>query len=140
MLYPVLNGFWLDGDDCGYVAGGYALQTNATAPAVNVKENDKEYEVELAAPGMTKSDFQVSIDKDGCLSIKMEHKEAEHEDAGKVRYLRREFSYANYEQLLQLPDDVDRNGVNAKVEDGILHVTLPRKVEQQDVCKQIEVA
>ena len=140
MLYPVMNSFWFDDDDCGYMTDGWGTKAGTTAPAVNVKENDREYEVELAVPGATKNDFQVSVDKDGCLSIKLERSNAENKDNTPVRYLRREFTYANYEQLLQLPDDVDRESISARVEDGILHVTLPRRVERQDVRRQIEVA
>ena len=122
---------------------------NVTAPAINVKENDKAYEVELAAPGTTKDDFKVNVDMDGCLTIKLEHKdEKKDENRGsseshqaclngrvaseegkankKEHYLRREFSYSNYEQALTLPDDVEKDKIEAKVNDGVLHITLPR--------------
>ena len=116
-------------------------KTNCTAPAINVKENDKEYVVELAAPGMKKEDFNVHINDEGNLVVKMESKE-EHKDEDKnVRYLRREFSYSKYEQTLILPDDVQKDGISAKVEDGVLMVELPKMVEEKvKMSRQIEIA
>ena len=113
---------------------------NATAPAINVKESDGEYTVELAAPGLKKEDFNVNIDRDGNLHIHMESK-AEHKDEDKKsHYLRREFSYSKYEQTLLLPDDVDKDRIEAKVNDGVLTVNLP-KLEKlpEKTMKQIEV-
>ena len=115
-------------------------RANATAPAINVKESDGEYTVELAAPGLKKEDFNVNIDRDGNLHIHMESK-AEHKDEDKKsHYLRREFSYSKYEQKLLLPDDVDKDRIEAKVNDGVLTVNLP-KVEKlpEKTMKQIEV-
>ena len=115
-------------------------RANATAPAINVKESDGEYTVELAAPGLKKEDFNVNIDRDGNLHIHMESK-AEHKDEDKKsHYLRREFSYSKYEQTLLLPDDVDKDRIEAKVNDGVLTVNLP-KVEKlpEKTIKQIEV-
>ena len=115
-------------------------RANATAPAINVKESDGEYTVELAAPGLKKEDFNVNIDRDGNLHIHMESK-AEHKDEDKKsHYLRREFSYSKYEQTLLLPDDVDKDRIEAKVNDGVLTVNLP-KVEKlpEKTMKQIEV-
>lgn len=115
-------------------------RANATAPAINVKESDGEYTVELAAPGLKKEDFNVNIDHDGNLHIHMESK-AEHKDEDKKsHYLRREFSYSKYEQTLLLPDDVDKDRIEAKVNDGVLTVNLP-KVEKlpEKTMKQIEV-
>ncbi|MDY6437458.1 MAG: Hsp20/alpha crystallin family protein, partial [Bacteroidales bacterium] len=105
-------------------------KANCTAPAINVKESDKAYTVELAAPGMNKQDFNVHINDEGNLVVKMEHKEEHKEEENKnVRYLRREFSYSKYEQTLILPDDVKKDAISAKVEDGVLTVELPKVVE-----------
>ena len=116
-------------------------KANCTAPAINVKESDKAYTVELAAPGMNKQDFNVHINDEGNLVVKMEHKE-EHKDEDKnVRYLRREFSYSKYEQTLILTDDVQKDGISAKVEDGVLMVELPKMVEEKvKMSRQIEIA
>ncbi|MDE7085338.1 MAG: Hsp20/alpha crystallin family protein, partial [Prevotella sp.] len=82
-------------------------KVNATAPAINVKENDKAYTVEVAAPGMTKEDFNVHINDECNLIIKMEQKQEHKEEDKDTRYLRREFSYSKYERTLILPDDVN---------------------------------
>lgn len=112
---------------------------NATAPAINVIETEKDYKVELAAPGMRKDDFQVHINNEGNLSIKMESKK-ENEQKEKGRYLRREFSYSKYEQTLILPDDVEKDKISAKVTDGVLTVTLPKsEVKVSDPTRQIMI-
>ena len=119
----------------------YMPKANCTAPAINVKETDKAYVVELAAPGMKKEDFNVHINDEGNLIIKMEKKE-EHKDEDKsARYLRREFSYSKFEQTLILPDDVKKEGIAAKVEHGVLTVELPKMVEEKvKVSRQIDIA
>ena len=115
-------------------------RTNATAPTINVKESEVDYEVEVAAPGMTKEDFNVHLNQEGDLHIKMESKK-EHNDDNKIaHYLRREFAYSKFEQTLILPDDVDKNNISARVADGVLTVVLPKiKKEEQNVVRQITV-
>ena len=115
-------------------------KANATAPAINVKETDKAYIVELAAPGMTKEDFNVHINDEGNLIIKMEKKNETKEEDKSARYLRREFSYTKYEQTLILPDDVQKNDIAARVEHGVLTISLPKVVEEKvKVSRQIEI-
>ena len=115
-------------------------RANATAPAINVKENDKEYTVEVAAPGMKKEDFNVHINDEGNLIIKMEQKQDQKEEDKNTRYLRREFSYSKYEQTLILPDDVKKDAISAHVEHGVLTVQLPKIVEEKvKVSRQIEI-
>ena len=115
-------------------------RTNATAPAINVKESETDYEVEVAAPGMTKEDFNVHLNQEGDLHIKMESKKEHTDDNKKAHYLRREFAYSKFEQTLILPDDVDRNNISARVADGVLTVVLPKiKKEEQNVVRQITV-
>ncbi len=140
MLYPVFHYTLLDNALNELMNNRRAASTQTTTPAINVKENQSGYEIELAAPGMTKDDFHVTLDKEGYLLIKMEHKEENQEGNGSVRYLRREFSYGNYEQRLQLPDDIDRDKIMARVEDGVLRIGLPRKTEKEEITKNIEVA
>ena len=115
-------------------------KANATAPAINVKETDKAYTVELAAPGMTKGDFNVHINDEGNLIIKMEKKNEQKEEDKSARYLRREFSYTKFEQTLILPDDVKKEDIAARVENGVLTVELPKIVEEKvKVSRQIEI-
>ena len=113
-------------------------KTNATAPASNVLENENEYIVELAAPGLRKEDFDISINNDGDLVIKMEKKNEVKDE--KAHYLRREFAYSKYEQTLILPDDVNKDEVGARMSDGVLNITLPKLNKTvQKVARQIEV-
>ena len=118
----------------------FMTRTKATAPAINVKETEKDYTVEVAAPGMTKDDFNVNIDKDGNLHIHMEaHTEKKEEDK-KSHYLRREFAYSKFEQTLLLPDDVEEEAIAARVNDGVLTVTLPKMAKPEcPAARQIEV-
>lgn len=115
-------------------------KASATAPAINVIESDTDYTVELAAPGLKKEDFNVNINDDGNLVIKMEQKK-ENEDADKNRhYLRREFSYSKYEQTLILPDDVEKDNISAKVEHGVLTIALPKiAAAQKKPARQIDI-
>ena len=116
-------------------------KVSATAPAINVKESDKAYTVELAAPGMKKEDFNVHINDEGNLVVKMESKNEAKEEDKTTRYLRREFSYSKFEQTLILPDDVKKDAISAKVENGVLTVELPKLVEEKvKLSRQIDIA
>ena len=118
----------------------YMPRANCTAPAINVKETDKAYVVELAAPGMKKEDFNVHVNDEGNLIVKMEKKEEKKDEDKSARYLRREFSYSKFEQTLLLPDDVKREDIKAKVEHGVLTVELPKVVEEKvKLSRQIEI-
>ena len=99
---------------------------NATAPAINIKETDKNYIMEVAAPGLKKA-----------IENKMEHKDEDKHE----HYLRREFSYSNYQQCYTLPEDADREKISAKVADGILEVEIPKLTpkEEAKTTKNIEV-
>ena len=114
---------------------------NATAPATNIKESDKDYTMEVAAPGLKKEWVRVNIDNDGNLNIAIENK-MEHKNEDKhEHYLRREFSYSNYQQAYTLPEDADREKISAKVADGVLEVLIPKLTpkEETKATKNIEV-
>ena len=116
-------------------------RANTTAPAVNVKETDKNYVMELAAPGIKKEYCRVAINDEGNLTIAIENKMEHKEENKKHHYLRREFSYSNYQQNYTLPDDVERDKISAKVENGILTVVLPKvEKEEKKIAKAIEVS
>ena len=115
-------------------------RANTTAPAVNVREDEKAYTMEVAAPGIKKEFCRVSINDEGNLTIAIENKFEHKETEKKHRYLRREFSYSNYEQNDELPEDVDKENISAKVEDGILTVTLPRvQKEEKKLSRSINI-
>ena len=114
----------------------------ATAPAVNVKEDAKAYTMEVAVPGIKKEFCRVNINADGNLDIAIENKMEHKEEDKKQHYLRREFSYSNYQQTYVLPDDIVKDNIAAKMDDGVLTITMP-KVTKDDVKKiqrQIDIA
>ena len=120
----------------------WMIKANATAPAINVIENEKDYRIELAAPGMSKEDFNIKLDEENNLVISMEKKnENKEEDKKNGRYLRREFSYSKFHQTMILPDDVDKDAISASVEHGVLTVDLPKQTPEavQKTEKHIEI-
>lgn len=120
----------------------WMIKANATAPAINVIENEKDYRIELAAPGMSKEDFNIKLDEENNLVISMEKKnENKEEDKKNGRYLRREFSYSKFQQTMILPDDVDKDAISASVEHGVLTVDLPKRTPEavQKTEKHIEI-
>ncbi len=124
-------------------------KTKATAPAINVLESNVEYKVEVAAPGMCKEDFSIKINENNDLVITMEkkhHESSEPKDGENnkpvnVRYLRREFAYSKFQQTLILPEDVDKKKIGAKVENGVLTISLPKIIikEEPKVAQDIEI-
>ena len=111
-----------------------------TSPAINVIERENEYCVEIAAPGMTKDDFNVHLDEDGNLVVSLEKKEENNEEKQNGHYLRREFSYSQFRQVMILPDDVDHDKLSAHVENGVLTVELMKKSQEAArEAKKIEI-
>ncbi len=133
------NQNWLPSIFNDFFDNDWMVKANSTAPAINVIESEKEYKVELAAPGMTKNDFHVQLADDNTLTISMEKKN-ENKDENK-KYLRREFSYSKFEQSMIIPDDVEKEKINASVNDGVLTIDLPKKMneEKAQASKVIEV-
>ena len=133
------NQNWLPSIFNDFFDNDWMGKANSTAPAINVIESEKEYKVELAAPGMTKNDFHVQLADDNTLTISMEKKN-ENKDENK-KYLRREFSYSKFEQSMIIPDDVEKEKINASVNDGVLTIDLPKKMneEKAQASKVIEV-
>ena len=140
---------WLPAMFDDFFDNEWMKKTNATAPAINVIETDKEYKVEVAAPGMNKEDFNIHVDENGNLVIAMEKKSETKEECKekdeckekKSRYLRLEFSYSKFQQTLILPEDVVKDSINASMCDGVLCIGLPRKSpEAKDkIMKVIEI-
>jgi HSP20 family protein len=115
-------------------------KSTTTAPAVNVKEDEKAYTMEVAAPGIKKEYCRVSLNEEGNLCIAIENKMEHKEEDKKQHYLRREFSYTNYQQNYSLPEDVVKDKISASVADGILTVTLPKQEKEAKVSKSIEIS
>ena len=113
---------------------------NANIPAVNIKETDTNFGIELAAPGKTKEDFNIEIDHN-VLTISSEEKTEKEENDNQGKYTRREFSYSSFRRAFTLPESVNAESINATYENGVLHVTLPKREEALPKPKRlIEIA
>lgn len=105
-------------------------------PAVNVSENDKNYEIEVAAPGMKKTDFKVKVEK-GILTISAERKEEKEEK--KKNYTRQEYSFNSFSRSFTMPDDSTEEDVKAQYEDGVLKLYINKKPVAASKAKEIAV-
>ena len=131
---------WVDNFLEGDVGTGFLpnFNTGITLPAVNIKENADEFFLEIAVPGMKKSDFNIDIDNK-ILSISSETKE-EHEEK-EENYTRREFGYSAFKRTFTLPDTIASDKISAQYKDGILIVHLPKKEEAKEKpAKRITVS
>ena len=136
------NQEWLPSIFNDFFDNDWMAKANATAPAINVIESDKDYKVEVAAPGMTKEDFNIHLSEDNELVITMEKKnEKKEEDKENKTFLRREFSYSKFQQSLVLPDDVEKDKIGAAVNNGVLTIDLPKRQpeEKAKVNRSIEI-
>lgn len=136
------NQEWLPSIFNDFFDNDWMAKANATAPAINVIESDKDYKVEVAAPGMTKDDFNIHLSEDNELVITMEKKnETKEENKENKKYLRREFSYSKFQQSLVLPDDVEKDKIGAAVNNGVLTIDLPKRQpeEKAKVNRSIEI-
>ena len=136
------NQNWLPSIFNDFFDNDWMVKANATAPTINVIESNTDYKVEVAAPGMTKEDFNIHLTDNNELVISMEKKnETKEEDKENKKYLRREFSYSKFEQALVLPDDVEKEKISANVNDGVLSIVLPKQTaeEKAKVNRVIEI-
>ena len=140
-MLPVMNRSWFPTMFDDFFDGEWTPKVSATAPAVNVKEDAKEYTMEVAAPGINKEYCRININNDGNLEVAIENKLEHKEENKKEHYLRREFSYSNYQQTYILPDNVDKDKISAKVNDGVLEIKLPKftKEEESRAQRAIEI-
>jgi HSP20 family protein len=97
---------------------------SSLVPLANISETKNEFNVDLSAPGLTRGDFKVEVD-DGILTVSCEKQEESKED--KENYKRREFSYNSFTRSFQLPENVAEDKINAKYDNGMLHISLPKK-------------
>ena len=100
--------------------------SSTTLPAVNIKDLDAQFEIELAVPGMKKSDFEIEVE-DGLLSISSSLEEEQVTEKGK--FTRREFSYNSFKRTFTIPDSVDPSSIEAQYSDGVLQLRLPKRKE-----------
>lgn len=129
-MIPVRKNYnqeWLPSLFNDFFDSDWMPKIHATAPAINVSEDDKAYKVEVAAPGMTRDDFKIWLSDDRHLVVDIEKKSDHKEEDSERKYLRREFSYSKFQQSLALPEDVDPAHIAASVTDGVLTVDLKKK-------------
>ncbi len=141
-MLPVLNSnSWFPTMFDDFFNNDWMPKMKATAPAVNVKEDANAYTMELAVPGIRKEFCRVNINADGNLDIAIENKLEHKEENKKEHFLRREFSYSNYQQTYVLPDDIVKDHIAAKVTDGVLTITMPKvsKNEIKQIQRQINI-
>lgn len=147
-MYTTRNQGWLPTIFNDFFNDEFLMPTHkfrGSSPAINVTEDDKEYRVEVAAPGMTKDDFNIKLTADGDIVISMEKKvnnnnENDNDNKSK-KYLRREFSYSKFEQTLTLPENVEKEKITASMTDGVLAIDLPKMTEEKkaEETKFIEI-
>lgn len=116
--------------------------TTYSTPRMNIMETKDNYKLELCIPGLTKDDVKLSIDAEGNLVVEMT-KETKHEEKNKeeMRYLRHEFSVEHFRQTVMLPDDIHKENISAKVENGILDIVIPKVTmeEKKQAVQTIEI-
>lgn len=140
--FPTVPSFldrFFDGDVMDWNTRNFA-GNNSTLPAVNVKENDNEFMIEVAAPGMKKNDFRVNYEN-GLLMISSERKDEKQEKEGE-KVTRCEFSYQSFQRSFSVPESVvNADKIAAKYENGILHVALPKREEiKPKPAKEIKIS
>jgi HSP20 family protein len=114
---------------------------NTNRPAqvpVNIKETDKTYEIELVAPGLKKEALKLNVSND-MLTVSFEHKEENNQENEQEGWLKREYRYQSFSRSFSLDDTIDANKISAKYEDGVLHLSLPKKEGSQKISKTIEI-
>ena len=125
IMMPIRNSYdqnWLPSIFNDLFDNEYSVRKSSNVPAINVLEDENEYKIEVAAPGMSKEDFSISLVNEDYITISLEKKNKE--DDNKKKYLRREFSFSKFKQTLSMPDDVDRENISASMQNGILTINL----------------
>ena len=117
--------------------------TTYSTPRMNIMETKDNYKLELCIPGLTKEDVKLSIDAEGNLVVEMvkENKSEKKENKEEMRYLRHEFSVEHFRQTVMLPEDIHKEQISAKVENGILDIVIPKVTveEKKQATQTIEV-
>ncbi|MEA4916981.1 Hsp20/alpha crystallin family protein [Proteiniphilum sp.] len=131
---------WLPSVFNDFFGNEWMENSSRSVPAINIQQNENGFTVEVAAPGMTKEDCVVKIDEENNLVISFEKKNEQEEKDKKGTYLRREFSYTQFQRRMVLPENVEKDKILAKVENGVLTVEIPTvKEEKTSISKLIEI-
>ena len=115
--------------------------TTYSTPRMNIMETKDNYKLELCIPGLTKDDVKLSIDAEGNLVVEMTKETKNEKKNEEMRYLRHEFSVEHFRQTVMLPDDIHKEQISAKVENGILDIVIPKVTieEKKQAMQTIEV-
>ena len=116
--------------------------TTYSTPRMNIMETKDNYKLELCIPGLTKEDVKLSIDAEGNLVVEMVKENKVEEKKDETRYLRHEFSVEHFRQTVMLPEDIHKEQISAKVENGILDIVIPKVTvdEKKKAVQTIEIA
>jgi len=131
-LFPSLLSDFFDADKF-FGNRWFEKEFNHSLPAVNIKEDGKQFDIEFAAPGFAKSDFKIDVDQN-VLTVSAEKKEEKNEDT--KRFTRKEFSYNTFSRSFTLPQTVNADKIDAKYSDGLLHLQIPKKEEAKALSKK----
>ncbi len=136
-MFPVVLSDFFDNDK--FLSNRwFEREFEQSLPAVNIKENDNEFNIEFAAPGFNKNDFKINVEEN-TLTISAEKQEEKEEE--KNRFTRKEFSYNSFSRSFTLPQSVNSDKIDAKYNDGILKLNIPKKEEAKVLPKkEIKVA
>ena len=126
MLPTKKNQSWFPSIFNDFIGSDWVERLHSTSP-INILETEDKFEVEIAAPGLTKDDFTIKVTNDNLLTVSVKQEERKEEKDKKGRYLRKEFSYSQFQQNLILPDNVDKDKIEAKVNNGVLDIHIPKK-------------
>ena len=118
------------------IPAGLGREESYGFPPVNIHETSDAYHLELSAPGRTKEDFKLALDN-GQLTISFEKKEDTKTEDYKT--VRKEFSFRSFKRSFTLDDKIDSNGIQAKYENGVLKVLLPKKEQVKETTKEITI-
>lgn len=137
IFLPEFNGLFDDFFTRDLINFGEKL--NTPAPAVNVKESENSFELEVAVPGMDKGDFKVEV-KQSTLIVSAQKEQKEEDKNDKEKYLRKEFSFRSFTRSFILPEKtVDAENIVANYKDGILNISIPKKEKEKESVKQIQI-
>lgn len=142
-LFPAVPYFFDDFFGLGNAGwtGNNGHKNGTYLPAVNIRETDDNFEVELAVPGFSKNDFKIELDQD-ILTVSSAKKENRESEDGRSNFYKKEFSYHSFERSFSLPEDaVDAEKISANYKDGVLKIEIPKREEvKPKPLKQIEIS
>lgn len=140
-LYSIRNQGWLPLFFNDILSDNWlAPKLSATSPAINVSEDENAYFVEVAASGMTKEDFEIVMTEDDDIVLSVEKTLHDKKVQNDRTFIRREFGYSKFVKRLRLPDNIDKENISAKMNNGILVISIPKIKEiKEKKARSIEI-